>query len=29
MTIMTGTKKTLGWRINKKANLKNILKIKL
>ena len=29
MTIMTGTKKNLGWRINKKANLKNILKIKL
>ena len=29
MTIMTSTKKNLGWRINKKANLKNILKIKL
>ena len=29
MTIMSGTKKNLGWRINKKANLKNILKIKL
>jgi len=29
MTIMTGTKKNLDWRINKKANLKNILKIKL
>ena len=29
MTIMTGTKKNLGWRINKKANLKNLLKIKL
>ena len=29
MTIMTGAKKNLGWRINKKANLKNILKIKL
>ena len=29
MTVMTGTKKNLGWRINKKANLKNILKIKL
>ena len=29
MTIMTGTKKNLGWRINKKANLKKILKIKL
>ena len=29
MTIMTGTKKNLGWRINKKANLNNILKIKL
>ena len=29
MTIMTGTKKNLGWRINKKSNLKNILKIKL
>ena len=29
MTIMTGTKKNLSWRINKKANLKNILKIKL
>ena len=29
MTIITGTKKNLGWRINKKANLKNILKIKL
>ena len=29
MTIMTGTKKNLGWKINKNANLKNILKIKL
>ena len=29
MTIMTGTKKNLGWKINKTANLKNILKIKL
>ena len=29
MTIMTATKKNLGWKINKNANLKNILKIKL
>ena len=29
MTIMTGTKKNLSWKINKNANLKNILKIKL
>ena len=29
MTIMTATKKNLVWKINKNANLKNILKIKL
>ena len=29
MTIMTGHKKDLGWKINKKANIKNLLKIKL
>ena len=29
MTIMTATKKNLSWKINKNANLKNILKIKL
>ncbi len=29
MTIMTGKKSDLGWKINKKANIKNLLKIKL
>ena len=29
MTIMTGKKKELGWNINKNANLKKILKIKI
>ena len=29
MTIMTGNKEDLGWKINKKANIKNLLKIKL
>ena len=29
MTIMTGKKNDLGWKINKKANIKNLLKIKL
>ena len=28
MTIMTGKKNDLGWKINKKANIKNLLKIK-
>jgi len=28
MTIMTGKRKNLGWNINKKANIKNILKVK-
>ena len=28
MTIMTGKRKDLGWNINKKANIKNILKVK-
>ena len=29
MTIMTGKRKNLGWKINKKANIKNILKVKI
>ena len=29
MTIMTGKKNDLGWKINKKANIKNLLKIKI
>ena len=29
MTIMTGKRKSLGWKINKKANIKNILKVKI
>ena len=29
MTIMTGKGKNLGWKINKKANIKNILKVKI
>lgn len=29
MTIMTGKENDLGWKINKKANIKNLLKIKL
>ncbi len=29
MTIMTGKRKNLGWNINKKANIKNILKVKI
>ena len=29
MTIMTGKKKDLSWKINKKANIKNLLKIKI
>ena len=28
MTIMTGKKNDLGWKINKKANIKNLLKIR-
>ena len=29
MTIMTGKRKNLGWKINKKANIKNILRVKI